>query len=127
MERIEVKFTKLVEWAKVPEYETKKSSGCDIALSIREEFVLYPREIHSLPTGIAIQVPLGFEGQIRSRSGMARKGIIVANTPGTIDAEHTEEIKILLVNITDKPIKVFPDQKVAQIVFAPIVKADFVD
>ena len=127
MDKIEIKYNKLVAWAKTPEYDTKYSSGCDLALAIREEIILYPHEVQNLPTGISLEIPAGYEGQIRSRSGMARKGIVVANAPGTIDAEHAEEIKILLLNVTDKPIKILPEQKVAQIVFAPIVRASFSD
>lgn len=125
MDKIDIKFNKLVDWAKIPEYDAKHSSGCDLALALKEEIILYPHEVQSLPTGIALEIPVGYEGQIRSRSGMARKGIVVANSPGTIDAEHSEEIKVLLLNITDKPIKILPEQKVAQIVFAPVVRANF--
>ena len=122
---IDIKFTKLMDWVKIPEYDTKHSSGCDLALALRKEVVLYPNEVQSFPTGIVLEIPAGYEGQIRSRSGMARKGIVVANAPGTIDAEYPEEIKILLLNVTDKPIKILPEQKVAQIIFAPIAKANF--
>ena len=127
MNKIEVKFSKLVEWARIPEYDTKYSSGCDLALALREEITLYPHEVQYIPTGISLEIPDGYEGQIRSRSGMARKGIVVANAPGSIDADHSEEIRVLLLNVTDKPIKILPEQKVAQIVFAPIVRADFFD
>lgn len=126
MDKIEVQFKKIVEWAKIPEYETKNAAGCDISVAIKEETVLYPREVKSFSTGFAIKIPEGYEAQIRSRAGMARKGIVVANAPGTIDSEHTGEIKVLLLNVTDKPIKILPDQKVAQMVFSPVVKANFV-
>ncbi len=124
-EQVEVKYKKLVPWAKLPEYETRGAAGCDISLAIQEEVILYPGQITVLPTGFAIKVPPGYEAQIRSRAGMAKKGLIVANAPGTIDSEHIGEVEILLVNITDKPVKVLPGQKVAQMVFAPVVKADF--
>jgi dUTP pyrophosphatase len=126
MDKIEVKFKNIIEGAQIPEYDTKYSSGCDLAISLNHEIILYPYEVQSLPTGIAVEIPAGFEGQIRSRSGMARKGIIVANAPGTVESGYTEEIKILLLNTTDKPIKILPGQKVAQIVFAPIVRAEFI-
>lgn len=125
MDKVEVQFKKIVEWAKIPEYETKHAAGCDISVAIQEEMVLYPREVKSISTGFAIKIPEGFEAQIRSRAGMARKGLVVANSPGTIDSEHTGEIKVLLLNVTDKPIKILPDQKVAQMVFSPVVKAKF--
>ncbi|HWQ76172.1 MAG TPA: dUTP diphosphatase [Syntrophomonas sp.] len=125
MDKIEVKFKKLVSWAKLPEYETRGAVGCDLAIAIQEEIVLYPNEVRSLPTGFAMMIPQGYEAQIRSRAGMAGKGIIVANAPGTIDSEHVGEVKVLLLNVTDKPVRVLPGQKVAQMVFAPVVQAGF--
>lgn len=125
MNKIEVQFQKLVDWAKIPEYETAGAAGCDLALALREEMVLYPHEVQSISTGFAMRIPDGYEAQIRSRAGMARKGIIVANAPGTIDADHLGEVKVLLVNIGNKPIKIIPGQKVAQMVFSPVVQAQF--
>lgn len=125
MDRIEVEYQKLVDWAQLPEYETAGAVGCDLSLAIREEIVLYPNEIQSFSTGFAMKIPEGYEAQIRSRAGMTRKGIIVANAPGTIDADHQGEIKVLLVNIGTKPIKIVPGQKIAQMVFSPVVKAVF--
>lgn len=125
MNRIEVNFKKLVEWARIPEYETRGAAGCDISLAIREELVLYPNEVKSFPCGFAIKIPQGYEAQIRSRAGMARKGIVVANAPATIDAEHTGEISVLLLNVSDKPLRIFPGQKVAQMVFSPVSKVEF--
>jgi len=125
MEKIEVKFKKLVSWAHVPEYETRGAAGCDICIANKEEIILYPNEVRSLPTGFAIMISSGYEAQIRSRAGMAGKGIIVANAPATIDGDHSGEIKIMLLNVTDKPIRILPDQKVAQMVFGPVVQAQF--
>ena len=125
MEKIEVKFRKLVSWAHVPEYETRGAAGCDICIANQEEIILYPNEVRSLPTGFAMMIPSGYEAQIRSRAGMAGKGIIVANAPATIDGDHSGEIKIMLLNVTDKPIRILPGQKVAQMVFGPVVQADF--
>lgn len=127
MDGIEVKFKKLVPWAKLPEYDTRGAAGCDVSIAIQEEIALYPNELRSLPTGFAMALPDGYEAQIRSRAGMAGKGIIVANSPGTIDCEHRGELKILLLNVTDKPIRILPGQKVAQIVFAPVVRAHFAE
>lgn len=127
MDGIEVKFRKLVPWAKLPEYDTHGAAGCDVSTAVLDDIVLYPNEVKSLPTGFALQLPDGYEAQIRSRAGMAKKGIVVANSPGTIDSDHTDEVKILLQNITSKPIRIVPGQRVAQIVFAPVVKATFVE
>lgn len=127
MDKIEVKFKKLVSWANLPEYETRGAVGCDICLATQEEVVLYPNEVRSFPTGFAMMIPAGYEAQIRSRAGMAGKGIIVANAPATIDGEHIGEIKIILLNVTDKPVRILPGQKVAQMVFGPVVQAIFVE
>lgn len=127
MDKIVVQFKKLVPWAKLPEYETRGAAGCDVSVAIQEEVVLYPKEVQSLPCGFSIKVPSGFEAQIRSRAGMARKGIVVANAPGTIDSEHINEVSVLLLNVTDKPIRVIPGQKVAQMVFSPVVQAQITE
>ena len=96
-------------------------------LGNQEEIVLYPNEVRSFPIGLAIMIPSGYEGQIRSRAGMAGKGIIVANAPATIDGDHNGEIKVMLLNVTDKPLKILPGQKVAQMVFGPVVQAVFIE
>lgn len=127
MDKIQVKFKKLVSWAHLPEYETRGAVGCDIRLANQEEIILYPGEVRSLPTGFAMMIPSGYEAEIRSRAGMAGKGIIVANAPGTIDGEHIGEIKVMLLNVTDKPIRILPGQKVAQMVFGPVVQATFTE
>jgi dUTP pyrophosphatase len=125
VDKIEVRFKKLVSWAQIPEYETRGAVGCDIAVASQEEIVLYPQEVRSLPTGFAMMIPSGYEAQIRSRAGLAGKGIIVANAPATIGSEHIGEVKLLLLNVTDKPVRILPGQKVAQMVFAPVVQAEF--
>ncbi|MDD3363517.1 MAG: dUTP diphosphatase [Syntrophomonas sp.] len=125
MEKIEVKFKKLVPWAHLPEYETRGAAGCDISVAYQEEIVLYPNEVRSFASGFAMMIPSGYEAQIRSRAGMAGKGIVVANAPATIDGDHIGEIKILLLNVTDKPVRILPGQKVAQMVFSPVLQAEF--
>jgi dUTP pyrophosphatase len=125
MDAIQVKAKKLVPWAVLPQYDTAGAAGCDIQLAIQEEEILYPGEVTSFPIGLMLKIPAGYEAQIRSRAGMARKGIIVANAPATIDSDHQTEITVLLLNTTDKPVKITPGQKVAQMVFAPVVKAAF--
>ena len=127
MDKIQVEFKKLVSWANLPEYETRGAVGCDIRLANQDEIILYPNEVRSLPTGFAMMIPSGYEAEIRSRAGMAGKGIIVANAPATIDGEHVGEIKVMLLNVTDKPIRILPGQKVAQMVFGPVVQATFIE
>lgn len=125
MNKIKVQFRKIDDNAQLPEYETVLAAGCDISIPLRGDIVLYPHEVKSLPVGFAVKIPEGYEGQIRSRAGMARKGIVVANAPGTIDSDHTAELHLLLLNVTDKPVRLTPGQKVAQMIFSPIVQAEF--
>ncbi len=125
MEKIKVEFRQLDIGAQLPEYETANAAGCDIALPLRGDIVLYPHEVKSIPVGFAVKIPAGYEAQIRSRAGMARKGVVVANAPGTIDSDHTAELHLLLLNVTDKPVRLSPGQKVAQMVFSPFVQATF--
>ncbi len=125
MSTIQVIARKTLPWAVLPQYDTAGAAGCDIQLAIQEEVILYPGEVTSFPAGFMLKLPDGYEAQIRSRAGMARKGIVVANAPATIDADNQKEVSVLLLNITDKPIKLAPAQKVAQMVFAPVVKAVF--
>lgn len=127
MRDIKVQIQKLLPWAVMPEYETRGAAGCDLAVALQEETVLFPGEVISFPTGLALKIPDGYEAQIRSRAGMAKKGLIVANAPGTVDCEHIGELKVLLTNVSEKPIRVVPGQKVAQMVFAPVVQAEFME
>lgn len=125
MQKINVKVQKILPWAQIPQYDTSNSAGCDIAVAIQNDTILYPGEFKSYSTGIAMKIEPGYEAQLRSRAGMAKKGLIVANAPATIDCEHVVELTVLLANISDRPIKISPGQKVAQMVFAPIVHAEF--
>lgn len=127
MEQIEVRFKKLVSWAQLPAYDTRGAAGCDIGVALQEDLTLYPNEVKSVPAGFAMMIPPGYEAQIRSRAGMARKGIVVANAPGTVDCENTGELHVLLLNVSDKPIRILPGQKVAQMVFAPVIRASFTE
>lgn len=125
MDQIKVGIKVFAKGLEFPEYETLGSAGCDIRIPLKEDIVLYPQEVKNIPVGFAIKIPDGYEAQIRSRAGMTRKGIVVANAPGTIDSDHTGELSLLLLNVTDKPVRLTPGQKVAQMVFSPVVKANF--
>jgi dUTP pyrophosphatase len=87
-----------------------------------------PRERRAVPTGIAIEIPPGFEGQVRPRSGKALKeGLAVINSPGTVDADYRGEVKVLLVNLGELPIRILPGDRIAQLVIAPVIKAELVE
>lgn len=103
----------------LPEYETLLSAGMDLRANIETPIVLQPLQRALVPTGLFIELPAGFEAQIRPRSGLAFKyGITVLNTPGTIDADYRGEIKILLVNLSDKAFEIKHSERIAQMIVA---------
>lgn len=108
----------------LPEYATKYSSGLDLLACINEPIIIRPFERKLIPTGIAIEVPPGYEAQIRPRSGMALKhGITVLNTPGTIDSDYRGEIGVILINLGQANFTIERGMKIAQMVIAPVYRA----
>jgi dUTP pyrophosphatase len=107
-----------------PTYATDGASGADLAYNGAEVRVAVGQTV-LLTTGIRLEIPHGFEGQIRSRSGLARRGIVVVNSPGTIDNDYRGEIKILLQNIGNAVLTVLPGDRIAQLVICPVVQAIF--
>lgn len=103
----------------LPEYETILSAGMDLRASIEETIILQPMQRVLVPTGLFIELPAGFEAQVRPRSGLAFKyGVTVLNSPGTIDADYRGEIKILLVNLSDKAFEIKNAERIAQMIVA---------
>ena len=108
----------------LPKYETNGSSGMDLAANIENEIEIAPGKSSIIPTGLAISLPKNFEIQIRPRSGLAAKNqISVLNTPGTIDADYRGELKVILINLSDKVFKIEKGLRIAQMVLCPVVKA----
>ena len=108
----------------LPKYETSGSSGMDISANIQDSINIEPGNIAIIPTGIALSIPDGFEVQIRPRSGLAAKQkITVLNTPGTIDSDYRGEIKVILINLSQKIFKVENGLRIAQMVVCPTIKA----
>lgn len=102
-----------------PSYATGQSAGMDLRADITEPVTLAPLQRELIPTGLHIELPAGFEAQIRPRSGLAVKhGISLVNTPGTIDADYRGEIKVILVNLSSEPFTVNPGERIAQMVVA---------
>ena len=109
----------------LPRYMTAHSAGMDLFADVEGEVVLKPGERRLIPTGIALAIPAGYEGQIRPRSGLAlREGITVVNTPGTIDADYRGEVGILLINLGQQPFRVKRGDRIAQLVIAPVCRAE---
>jgi dUTP diphosphatase len=111
----------------IPHYQTEHSAGVDLYAAVTGETIIKAGMWELVPTGIAIAIPEGYEGQVRPRSGLALKhGIGMLNAPGTIDADYRGEIGVILFNFSDKPFTVHRGDRVAQIVFAKIEKAKLV-
>lgn len=111
----------------LPAYETPSSAGMDLRASLSEPIVLKPLERKLIPTGLFIELPVGYEAQIRPRSGLAiKKGITLLNTPGTIDADYRGEIKIILANISNEEFVVNDGERIAQMVIASHEQAEWI-
>ncbi|MBC3888919.1 dUTP diphosphatase [Acetobacterium paludosum] len=110
----------------LPQYQTEGSAGVDLRANIEGKLIVMPKKVYQIPTGIFIEMPLGIEAQIRARSGLALKhGLSLVNGIGTIDPDYRGEIKIILINLLDRPYQLEPGERIAQMVFAEYVKADF--
>lgn len=103
----------------LPAYETQASAGMDMRAQLDEAVVLSPMQRRLIPTGLFIELPVGYEAQIRPRSGLALKhGVSILNSPGTIDADYRGEIKILLINFSDQDFEIKNGDRIAQMVIA---------
>ena len=110
----------------LPKYQTSGASGLDLHANIDEPITLNKNDIVLVPTGLYIEIPDGYEAQIRSRSSLALKnGIFCLNSPATIDSDYRGELKIILASLTDKPFTINAGDRIAQMVFAKVEKAEF--
>jgi len=108
----------------LPTYATDRSVGMDLAAAVGKDLVIEPGQTGLVPTGFMIAVPEGFEAQIRPRSGLALEhGIIVPNSPGTIDPDYRGEVKVILLNLGSDPFKISRGMRIAQMVIVPAVLA----
>lgn len=109
----------------LPKYETTASAGMDLRANLEKSVVLKPLQRTLVPTGLFIELPVGYEAQIRPRSGLAFKhGISVLNTPGTIDADYRGEIKVILVNLSDTDFEICDGERVAQMIISAHIQAE---
>lgn len=110
----------------LPQYETGASAGMDLRAFLNDPIVLKPLERTLIPTGLFIELPAGFEAQIRPRSGMAlKKGISLVNAPGTIDADYRGEIKLITINLSNEEVTIQDGERIAQMVIARHEKAEW--
>ncbi len=109
-----------------PQYNSAHASGADISALLEEPLTLQPGERSLVPTGIVLEIPEGYEAQVRPRSGLAvRHGVSVLNSPGTIDADYRGEVKVILINLGQEPFTIKNGDRIAQMVFAPVIRAEF--
>lgn len=116
--------------AHAPVYKTDGSAGADIMAFIDSAapLVIAPGERRLVPTGLRIQLPLGYEAQVRSRSGLSiDHGVVCLNSPGTVDSDYRGEIKVILANLGEKPFEIRDGDRIAQLVIAPVTRAAFID
>jgi len=110
----------------LPQYETLGSAGMDLRASLDEPVTLKPLQRALIPTGLFIELPLGYEAQVRPRSGLAIKsGISVLNTPGTIDADYRGEIKVIVINFSDTDFTINDGERIAQMIIAKHERAEW--
>ena len=111
----------------LPHYATSGSAGMDIRANLLETIVLSPLERKLIPTGIFLEIPQGYEGQVRPRSGLALKnGITCLNSPGTIDSDYRGELNVLLINLSNLPFPINNNDRIAQLVVIKVQKAELI-
>lgn len=121
---VPVPITLLPHAVGVPEYATEHAAGMDLLAAIEGEVTLHPGRVEPVPTGIQIEIPPGYEAQVRGRSGLAlRHAVGLPNAPGTIDADYRGEVTVLLLNWGTEPYVVHRGDRIAQLVLAPVARA----
>jgi dUTP pyrophosphatase len=111
----------------LPHYQTEGAAGMDLHAALAAPLTLAPLGRAKVPTGLAFAIPPGFEGQVRPRSGLAAKsGVTVLNAPGTVDSDYRGEVLVMLVNLGNAPVTIAPLDRIAQLVFAPVARAELV-
>ncbi|WP_461829521.1 dUTP diphosphatase [Aquifex sp.] len=112
----------------LPSYATPLSSGLDLRAAIEKPITVKPLERVLIPTGLVLEIPEGYEGQVRPRSGLAlKKGLTVLNAPGTIDADYRGEVKVILINLGSEEVVIEPGERIAQLVIAPVQKVEVIE
>lgn len=125
MRKIKVKI-KRIDSLPLPKYQTPDASGLDLYSA--EDKIIKKKSFATVRTGIAIEIPKGYEAQVRPRSGLAKNyGIGILNSPGTIDADYRGEIMVILFNFSNKDFQIKRGERIAQLVFSPIVKVEWIE
>jgi dUTP pyrophosphatase len=125
---MKIRYKLLSLTALPPRRMTENSAGWDLSADLREPEILEPGDRAAIPTGIAVEIPRGFEGQVRPRSGLAlHQGLGVLNSPGTIDADYRGEVKVIMINSSTETVIIQPCMRVAQLVICPVAEASCVE
>jgi dUTP pyrophosphatase len=123
---VRVRYRRLRAGAITPRYMSENAAGADLASAADGPLLLAPGARLAVPTGLALEIPPGYEGQVRPRSGLAsRTGVTIVNTPGTIDADYRGELMVLLVNLGGDAYTINPGDRIAQLVVAPVARGEF--
>ncbi len=127
MQKVPVKIKRLENFrGELPTYQSVGASGFDVRAQLSEPLILNPGDRALIPTGLAFEIPLGYEIQCRPRSGLAAKqGLSVVNTPGTIDADYRGEVKVILINLGKETVTIQDQERCAQFVIGPVYQAAF--
>ncbi len=130
MNKVNINICLLKNAVGQPHYASKDAAGIDISAGISANLLIRKNTYNLIPSGFQIEIPEGFEGQVRPRSGLAFKnGLTVLNSPGTIDSDYRGEVKVLIVNLGKDDFIVYPGMRIAQLIISPVFKANlqFVD
>jgi dUTP pyrophosphatase len=119
-----LRVRKKADAVELPRYESEGAAGLDVKAFLERDITIAPLERARVPTGLFLEIPAGYEVQVRPRSGLAAKwGVTLANAPGTIDSDYRGEVEIILINLGSDPFVVRNGDRIAQMVFAPVVRA----
>jgi dUTP pyrophosphatase len=127
---LEVRVHRLphAEGLPLPAYATDGAAGADLCAAVEGELVIAPGERTAVATGLILEIPAGYEGQVRPRSGLAiRRGLTVVNAPGTIDSDYRGELMVLLVNLGAEPVAIGRGDRIGQLIIAPVSRARFTE
>jgi dUTP pyrophosphatase len=112
----------------LPSYETAQSAGMDLRAALIEDLVLAPGEHSLVPTGLYLEIPAGYEAQVRPRSGLAlKRGLTVLNAPGTVDADYRGEVGVILINLSAEQQFIHTGDRIAQLLFAPVTRGELIE
>jgi len=127
---IEIRVQRLPhgEGLPLPAYATDGAAGADLCAAVESEIILEPGERSAVPTGLVLEIPVGYEGQVRPRSGLAiTAGLTIVNAPGTIDSDYRGELRVLMVNLGSEAVRIGRGDRIAQLLIAPVTRASFVE